>query len=149
MLQATMPTLRAVGNCCQVCPDRCGPGSDPSTFRIAQTVEAPPRRPSPANSLWMRRNPQPGLSTASRSATARRSASARTPPGVDGRPGGRVAVVVNRRATRRRCHPRIVPGLTSMLSRRVGGSRSVRASMIARSAYVNRGRRTLRCTAAS
>jgi hypothetical protein len=62
-----------------------------------------PRAPKPASSPWMRRYPQVGFSEAKRFTSTRR------PVGVDGRPGGRVAVVVHRRATRCRCHPRIVP----------------------------------------
>jgi hypothetical protein len=59
------------------------------------------------------------------------------------------AVVVHRRATRRRCQSRIVLGVTSMPSRRAGGSRSASAAMTARSGHVNRGRPTWRCNTAS
>jgi hypothetical protein len=88
------------------------------------------------------RHPQVGFSA------ARRLTSARTPPAVERRPGGRVGRGGPRRATRRQCQPRIVPGVTSMSSRRAGGSRSASAAMIARSAHVNRGRPTWRCNAA-
>ena len=81
---------------------------------------------------------QSGFSTASRFTNAR------TPEGIDARPGRQRSVVVHRRATRRRCQHRMVPGVTSIPTSRAGGSRNANTTIIARSAQVNRGRPTWR-----
>jgi pimeloyl-ACP methyl ester carboxylesterase len=106
----------AVKNSCQVGPDRPGAGSTPAAFMISHTVDAPRVCPRPASSPWMRRYPQVGFSRASRLMRTR------APRVVEGRPGIRIRVVLQRRATRARCQPRIVAAVTSIPSRRAGGS---------------------------
>ena len=105
-----------------------------TTFRITHTVEAPTRWPSPASSPWTRRYPSRGSPRPVVSPVpADRS-------GVEGRPGGRLPVVVRRRVTRRRCQPQDRVRRHEHADRRASGSRSASAAMIARSAHVNRGR---------
>jgi hypothetical protein len=51
-------------------PLRRGAGSRPAAVRISHTVVAPMRCPRRTSSPWMRRQPQRGFSSASRSASA-------------------------------------------------------------------------------
>src|SRR6266536_3293230 len=92
-------------NSAQLESSRRGAGSIPPRLRISQTVLAASETPSPTNSPWIRRYPQPGFSRASR------RTSSRTSPGVPGRPGRRCGYV-QRRATSSRCQRSSVTGET-------------------------------------
>jgi hypothetical protein len=120
----------------RVASDRFGAGSIPSSRRIVQTVLAASLIPSPTNSPWIRRYPQPAFSRASRTISSRISS------GVAGRPGGRCDYV-QRRATSSRCQRNSVAGVTNADLRHARlGSTRLNAANSALSAGVNRGRAT-------
>jgi hypothetical protein len=119
----------------RVASDRFGAGSIPSSRRIVQTVLAASLIPSPTNSPWIRRYPQPGFSRASRTTSSRISS------GVAGRPGRRCGYV-QRRATSSRCQRKSVPGFTNNDDHAFRGNTRLNAANSALSAGVNRGRAT-------
>jgi hypothetical protein len=137
-------------------PEKLRPGrSGPSSMCGQSVARGRSRRHRGSSIRWRRRSgsrgwrvrrgcvgPQVGFSV------ARRSASARSPAGMAGRPGGRWWVV-QRRATSRWCQRRIVAGVTSSPIRRWRGSRRTRAAVNARSAQDSRGRGALRWSTAS
>lgn len=107
----------------------------PARLRMAHTVDAPTRRPTPASSPAMRRYPQLGFSRAIRTISSR----------IDDRVGGRPGpcrLVAHRRFTRTACQRRTVPGVTNKCRRQAGRSIRTRALITARSAHDGRARTT-------
>jgi hypothetical protein len=113
-----MPSAWADRNCARVGPERLGAGSSPQDCRIDHTVEGAHPVPEPGQLATDHAVPQVKLSTAKRLTNTQR------PEGSGGRPGARCGLVVGRRATKRRCQSRIVPGIASIPTRRDGGSLS-------------------------
>ncbi len=123
-------------NARQVCPDRVGTGSMPASLSIRHTVDGAILYPRPVSSPWMRWLSRPGcagyaefgitLVPPSRcSRWPSRSISAVSSALAGGRPVR--CVQVHFRVTRRRCHRRMLPGVTSRCIRRLLGKSRISA----------------------